>query len=89
MRFYASSGDKARLTALPERGIVNIEGKDENGSSALHWAAHEGRLSCLEVLLEKGSDVMAKGARGWTAVEFAKNGDHTACVAVLEEAMRE
>ena len=31
LRFYASSGDKARLTALLERGIVNIMATDEVG----------------------------------------------------------
>ena len=32
MRFYASSGDEARLTALLERGIVNIMATDKVGA---------------------------------------------------------
>ena len=31
MRFYAEYGDEARLTALLERGIVNVEATDEVG----------------------------------------------------------
>ena len=31
LRFYAKVGDKARLTALLERGIANIMAKDEVG----------------------------------------------------------
>ena len=31
LRFYASSGDEARLTALLERGIVNVMAKDKVG----------------------------------------------------------
>ena len=30
------------------------------GYTALHWAAKGGHVACLEVLLDKGSDVMAK-----------------------------
>ena len=31
MRFYAKRGDEARLTALLERGIVNVLATDEVG----------------------------------------------------------
>ena len=31
LRFYAESGDEARLTALLERGIVNVMATDEVG----------------------------------------------------------
>ena len=59
MRFYAQTGDVARLTALLERGIVNVKATDEGGRTALHLAAREGHPDCVEVLITKGADVMA------------------------------
>jgi len=38
LRFYASSGDEARLTALLERGIVNVMATDEVGGWVDGWA---------------------------------------------------
>ena len=37
MRFYASSGDEARLTALLERGIVNVMATDKVGAWVDGW----------------------------------------------------
>ena len=37
LRFYASSGDEARLTALLERGIVNVMATDEVGGWVDGW----------------------------------------------------
>ena len=43
LRFYASSGDEARLTALLERGIVNVMATDEVGAWVGEWAVGGGR----------------------------------------------
>ena len=37
MRFYAEYGDEARLTALLERGIVNVMATDEVGRWVSGW----------------------------------------------------
>ena len=60
LRFYAEYGDEARLTALLERGIVNIEARDEHQYTALMCAAMHGHAECTQMLIKAGSDVTAK-----------------------------
>ena len=86
MRFYASSGDEARLTALLERGIVNVMATDERGYTALHLSAMKGHDACLKLLLEAGADITAKNKDGKTPLDLAKMNGHTACIALLETA---
>ena len=65
MRFYAEYGDEARLTALLERGIVNVLATDEDGTMAMdlakrgsydreskEWVQSEGHKACVPLLEE-------------------------------------
>ena len=52
MRFYASSGDEARLTALLERGIVNVLATDKRGNQAVGYAKHYGHTAIVALLEE-------------------------------------
>mmetsp|Transcript_9803 Transcript_9803/g.25204 ORF Transcript_9803/g.25204 Transcript_9803/m.25204 type:complete len:263 (+) Transcript_9803:3-791(+) len=86
LRFYANVGDKARLTALLERGIANIEAKGDDQMTALHLAASEGHPECLEVLIKAGSDLMAKDDDDRTALHLAAREGHPECLEVLIKA---
>ncbi|CAH2073756.1 unnamed protein product, partial [Iphiclides podalirius] len=55
---------------------VNIDDKDENGTTALMLAAESGRTAAARVLLAGGADACAADADGWTPLAFAARGGH-------------
>ena len=56
----AEKGDEAKLVAMIEAKVVNINAVDVSSlRSALHLAAMGGHLPCLKVLLDNGLDVVA------------------------------
>jgi len=56
--------------ALQHRGNINI--KDKDGSTPLHWAARTAPESYINLLLDKGADLNAKDRKGKTALDYAK-----------------
>jgi ankyrin repeat protein len=59
--------------------------KDHGGRTALHEAAKKGYQVAVQLLVEQGANVAAKGPKGQTALhEAAKNG-HKAVVQYLVE----
>ena len=44
---------------------MDVGAKDENGKTALHWAALTGHVDVAKVLIEKGADVDARDNDGW------------------------
>jgi ankyrin repeat protein len=67
--FYSLRGDR------PYRG-ADVAAKDENGWTALHWAAVGGHKDVVELLLNKGADVTAEDTDGLTALDLAEYGGH-------------
>jgi uncharacterized protein len=58
-------------------------GVDPQGRTLLHYAANEGRLSDVELLLQSGADPNAKDDSGWTPLHFAVQSDSKEVVALL------
>jgi len=56
-----------------------------NGWTAAHFAAGEGQLECLRLLLEKGADVNASTADGMTVIDVAAQKGSAACAKYLLE----
>jgi len=54
----AQSGDAVELRRLIASGM-NIESRDPNGETALHFAAWHGKMACVSILVEAGADVNA------------------------------
>ncbi len=58
---------------------------DAKGNTFLHLAASAGNVTLVHLLLEKGSDVTATNASGWTVLRCAQeNGHHAVLRAILE-----
>lgn len=54
-----------------------------DGWTALHWAARNGHLRCVELLLEYGARIGWLDSEGMTALESAGLGKHKGVVDVL------
>ncbi|KAK1926194.1 putative proteolysis and peptidolysis-related protein [Papiliotrema laurentii] len=73
--------EKASLTISPgQPGLVRsilsedakaINAKDDDGRTALHWAATTPSLSMTQLLLNYSPDIEAKDSMGWTALMVA------------------
>jgi ankyrin repeat protein len=62
---------------------VNVDERDAHGDAALHWAANNGRVEALRVLVELGADKDAKTARGKTPLHLAAAMGHVEAIKAL------
>ena len=52
---------------------TDVNAKDDNGYTPLHWPAGSGHKEVVELLIAKGADLNAKGDDGWTPLDLAVN----------------
>ena len=74
------NGDLAQLRAALAAG-VEVDARDEDGWTALHWAASEGRTACLKALLAAGASVHYVDISGATPLHYVHG--YTACIRAL------
>lgn len=67
----ASAGSLDRLKELLAEDGANPDMKDEEGRTALHFAAGYGELECMEVLLDAGANIDGKDENENTALHYA------------------
>jgi hypothetical protein len=65
------AGLRSALASGEEPNAVDPGG---SGQQPLHYAAENGHLACVEVLLEAGADARARTWNGYTALHFAAAG---------------
>jgi ankyrin repeat protein len=68
---------------LRRGGDVAIE--DDEGKTALHWAAMTGKSDLCQLLSSYGANISAVDQKGWTAIHFAAAEGHYATVRWLCE----
>ena len=56
---------------------------DENGVTAMHYAASNGNLDCLKLLVERGGDVNKEDISCCTPLHLAARNGHLLCVEYL------
>ena len=61
----------------------DVNGKDQNGKTPLHYAAWKGHKEIAELLIANGADVNAKDDRGRTPLHFAAFRGHKEVAALL------
>jgi ankyrin repeat protein len=67
---FARLGKLAALGKAVEAGI-DVNSKDEFGSTALQYAIAQKQIQAVELLLELGADVTIQDANGLTALHYA------------------
>eukprot|EP00057_Strongylocentrotus_purpuratus_P030575 XP_782071.2 PREDICTED: ankyrin repeat domain-containing protein 42 [Strongylocentrotus purpuratus] len=80
----AASGDLGHLRLLIEQGVVNINEKDDKGSTPAHRAAGNGKLECLQWLVEMGANIHVQNSAGETPMDVAHRFAQLACVKLLK-----
>ena len=74
----AARGDAAGVRALIAKK-ADVNAPQNDGATALHWAAFRGNLELAEILLRAGANPKAANREGATALWIASvNGDHVA-----------
>jgi Ankyrin repeats (3 copies) len=64
---------------------INVDAKDSSSQTPLSWAAQRGYRAVVQLLLEKGADIMAKECNGWTTLHRAAANGHKEIVQLLLE----
>lgn len=81
--FHAVSVQDQRSARHMLEDGVNVDIRDEMGSTPLHYCALRGDVDMAKFLLESGAEVDAANNLGMTALMFAANGDHPETMRVL------
>ncbi|XP_058451165.1 ankyrin repeat and SAM domain-containing protein 4B-like [Malaya genurostris] len=80
---YHKAAREANLKVLKEANRWEVNEPDENGMTPLLWAAHEGRLEAVRVLLERKGNVSKVDRFGNSALHLAAARGHLECVKLL------
>ncbi|ONK65081.1 uncharacterized protein A4U43_C07F33410 [Asparagus officinalis] len=78
----ARKGEVKAAGRMIERGAA-VNGRDQNGWTALMRAGFKGRAEVMKALLEKGAEVDARDEEGYTALHCAVEAGHVDAVEVL------
>jgi ankyrin repeat protein len=62
---------------------ANLEEKDNEGRTALHWAALEGNMIVAQLLVENRANIEMRDSSGQTALHIAAENNHKAIVKLL------
>ncbi|XP_011053650.1 PREDICTED: kinase D-interacting substrate of 220 kDa isoform X1 [Acromyrmex echinatior] len=82
---YISDDNLVGLQSFLENKRVQVDDRDENGSTALILAATKGKIHFVRELINHGADVNAEDADNWTALLCAaKEGYTEICLELLE-----
>ena len=73
---HVRDGDLAGVQAYLDAG-VDINARDKNGSTPLHWAAFKDHKDIVELLINRGAQVNAKTDNGFTPRDWAIKRSHT------------
>lgn len=64
------------MKQLLDTGKVDVDAKDEDGSTPLSWAARQGHEVVVRLLLDNGTDISIANRSDWTALQLAALNSH-------------
>ncbi|OPY79830.1 MAG: photosystem I assembly protein Ycf3 [Syntrophorhabdus sp. PtaU1.Bin058] len=80
----AINNNAKEVRVLADKG-ANVNTKDSDAYTALHWAAYYGNIDVVRALIEKGADVNAQNNRKQTPLHLAADKGHTNAAKLLVE----
>ncbi|XP_055479368.1 ankyrin repeat domain-containing protein 42 isoform X1 [Psammomys obesus] len=80
----AFKGDLEVLKKLIGDGVINLNERDDTGSTPMHKAAGQGHVECLQWLIKMGADSNITNKAGERPSDVAKRFAHLAAVKLLE-----
>jgi ankyrin repeat protein len=81
----AMQRDKSAVRALLDRG-ADVNGRQADGTTALHWAAYREDLELARILVSAGADVKASSRNGSTPLWLASTNGDAAMIRLLLDA---
>ncbi|KAL1312262.1 serine/threonine-protein phosphatase 6 regulatory ankyrin repeat subunit A isoform X1 [Arachis ipaensis] len=72
----ARVGDVHGMASCLTVGGADVNGRDQNGWTALHWAALKGKVKSVEVLIDNGAEVDPVDEVGYTPLRCAVESGH-------------
>ncbi|MCG8340467.1 MAG: ankyrin repeat domain-containing protein [Cytophagales bacterium] len=78
---YSKEGDILKVKEMIRKG-AKVDSTDDNGATPLHWAAFNGHLEVVRLLIDKGADKEAKHI-GQTSLHWAVIRNHLEVVRLL------
>ncbi|CAO3598400.1 unnamed protein product [Absidia cylindrospora] len=79
-------GKSEMIELLLEDGRVDVDGTDSKNASALMYAARDGNLPIVQMLLSYDASPDITDSHGWSAIQYAEN--NSEIVQLCEEALR-
>uniref|UniRef100_A0A3Q2R3L1 Synuclein, alpha interacting protein n=1 Tax=Fundulus heteroclitus TaxID=8078 RepID=A0A3Q2R3L1_FUNHE len=71
------------LLQFMQEQAISLDEVDQNGNTAVHVAAHYGHLTCIQTLVEYGSNVTIQNQQGERPSQSAERQGHTTCARYL------
>uniref|UniRef100_A0A8C6SIT6 Synuclein, alpha interacting protein n=1 Tax=Neogobius melanostomus TaxID=47308 RepID=A0A8C6SIT6_9GOBI len=71
------------LLQFMQEQAISLDEADPNGNTAVHTAAQHGHLTCIQTLVEYGSNVTVLNQQGERASQSAERHGHTSCARYL------
>lgn len=71
LQYTCMRRDTAILSLLLAHPLIDVNARDQSNHTALHWAALEGNIGCVSLLLERHADLGAKDVEGNTPAVVA------------------
>lgn len=71
------------LLQFMQEQAISLDEVDPNGNTAVHTAAQHGHLTCIQTLVEYGSNVTVQNQQGERASQSAEKHGHTSCARYL------
>eukprot|EP01043_Picozoa_sp_COSAG02_P002731 COSAG02_NODE_65_length_42645_cov_26.951934_1_plen_360_part_10 len=81
----AGGGQRDVVEWLVRAPGIEIDAQNGSGSTALHFAANNGKADCVLVLLEGGASALLKDKEGRTALKVAREWNRSEVVAVMQQ----
>uniref|UniRef100_A0A8D3DQK6 Synphilin-1 alpha-Synuclein-binding domain-containing protein n=1 Tax=Scophthalmus maximus TaxID=52904 RepID=A0A8D3DQK6_SCOMX len=82
---FSDDSEKVLLWLLQfmQEQAISLDEVDQNGSTAVHVAAQYGHLTCIQTLVEYGSNVTVHNQQGERPSQSAERQGHTTCARYL------